>query len=110
MIKKKKQEHQKQATQQSTLVDLTESLKVRLCNYYQCNLFMKLKKVIVDFACSKKIGDIQTGKNKKEEYTSIRDNWKDIDWDLIQRMRFMNADAEIDPADGYELKKDDHDE
>jgi len=25
-------------------------------------------------------------------------------------MRFMNADAEIDPADGYELKKDDHDE
>ena len=22
-------------------------------------------------------------------------------WDLIQRMRFMNADAEIDPEDSY---------
>ena len=40
-------------------------------------------------------------KNKKEEYTSIRDNWKDVDWDLIQRMRFMNADAEIDPEDSF---------
>ena len=50
---------------------------------------------------------MKSNKNKKEEYTSIRDKWRDIDWDLIQRMRFMNADAEIDPADGYELKKDD---
>jgi hypothetical protein len=24
-----------------------------------------------------------------------------INWDLIQRMRFMNADAEIDPEDSY---------
>lgn len=49
---------------------------------------------------------MKSNKNKKEEYTSIRDKWRDIDWDLIQRMRFMNADAEIDPEDGYELKKD----
>ena len=46
--------------------------------------------------------------NKTDEtYSSIRDDWKNVNWDLIQRMRFMNADAEIDPADGYELKKDD---
>jgi hypothetical protein len=45
--------------------------------------------------------------NKTDEtYSSIRDEWKNINWDLIQRMRFMNADAEIDPEDGYELKKD----
>lgn len=42
----------------------------------------------------------------KETYSSIRDEWKNVNWDLIQRMRFMNADAEIDPEDGYELKKD----
>ena len=24
-----------------------------------------------------------------------------LNWDLIQRMRFMNADAEIDPEDSY---------
>ena len=39
----------------------------------------------------------------------IRDEWKNVNWDLVQRMRFMNADAEIDPADGYELKKSDED-
>ena len=45
--------------------------------------------------------------NKTDEtYSSIRDEWKNINWDLIQRMRFMNVDAEIDPEDGYELKKD----
>ena len=45
--------------------------------------------------------------NKTDEtYSSIRDDWKNVNWDLIQRMRFMNADAEIDPEDGYELKKD----
>jgi hypothetical protein len=45
--------------------------------------------------------------NKTDEtYSSIRDEWKNVNWDLIQRMRFMNADAEIDPEDGYELKKD----
>jgi len=38
---------------------------------------------------------------KQDEYTSIQENWKDVNWDLIQRMRFMNADAEIDPEDGY---------
>lgn len=31
----------------------------------------------------------------------IRDEWKNVNWDLVQRMRFMNADAEIDPEDGY---------
>lgn len=45
--------------------------------------------------------------NKTDEtYSSIKDEWKNVNWDLIQRMRFMNADAEIDPEDGYELKKD----
>lgn len=45
--------------------------------------------------------------NKTDEtYSSIRDEWKNVNWDLIQRMRFMNADAEIDPEDGYELKRD----
>jgi hypothetical protein len=45
--------------------------------------------------------------NKTDEtYSSIRDEWKNVNWDLIQRMRFMNVDAEIDPEDGYELKKD----
>jgi len=45
--------------------------------------------------------------NKTDEtYSSIRNEWKNVNWDLIQRMRFMNADAEIDPEDGYELKKD----
>lgn len=38
---------------------------------------------------------------KQDEYTSIQENWKDVNWDLIQRMRFMNADAEIDPEDSY---------
>ena len=31
----------------------------------------------------------------------IASEWKDVNWDLIQRMRFMNADAEIDPEDSY---------
>ena len=38
---------------------------------------------------------------KKEEYISIQENWKEVNWDLVQRMRFMNADAEIDPEDSY---------
>jgi|TARA_B100001094_G_scaffold276241_1_gene284331 hypothetical protein len=41
--------------------------------------------------------------------SDIRSKWKPsegIDWDLIQRMRFMNADAEIDPEDGYQYRKD----
>jgi len=45
-------------------------------------------------------------KSDKEEYVSTQENWKEVNWDLVQRMRFMNADAEIDPEDGYELKKD----
>ena len=28
-----------------------------------------------------------------------------INWDAIQRMRFMNADAEIDPEDSYSKGK-----
>jgi hypothetical protein len=48
------------------------------------------------------MGGIENMQNKKQdEYTSIQENWKDVNWDLIQRMRFMNADAEIDPEDGY---------
>ena len=46
--------------------------------------------------------EIENMKNKKQdEYISIQENWKDVNWDLIQRMRFMNADAEIDPEDSY---------
>jgi hypothetical protein len=36
--------------------------------------------------------------------SDIRSEWrpsKGINWDLIQRMRFMNADAEIDPEDTF---------
>ena len=38
------------------------------------------------------------------DMSSIAEEWKPsrgINWDLIQRMRFMNADAEIDPEDSY---------
>jgi len=48
-------------------------------------------------------------KSDKEEYVPIREVWKPsdgINWDAIQRMRFMNADAEIDPEDGYQFRKD----
>ncbi len=45
---------------------------------------------------------------KKQEDTAyhrpaVSELWKtdSINWDLIQRMRFMNADAEIDPEDSY---------
>tara|TARA_R110002074_G_scaffold153322_1_gene308377 strand:+ start:488 stop:634 length:147 start_codon:yes stop_codon:yes gene_type:complete len=37
----------------------------------------------------------------------IREKWKPSDgvnWDAIQRRRFMNADAEIDPNDSYSKK------
>ena len=64
------------------------------------------------------IGSYKHMKSDKEEFTSsmtdiddISSKWKPsegINWDLIQRMRFMNADAEIDPEDTYseEAKKD----
>lgn len=49
--------------------------------------------------------------NKTEENRpSIRETWKPsdgINWDAIQCMRFMNADAEIDPEDRYSENKDD---
>ena len=52
------------------------------------------------------MGGIENMQNKKQdEYTSIQENWKDVNWDLIQRMRFMNADAEIDPEDSYSKGK-----
>ena len=43
---------------------------------------------------------------KKFDMTDIGDiasEWKTdtVNWDLIQRMRFMNADSEIDPEDSY---------
>ena len=53
--------------------------------------------------------------NKTEENRpSIRETWKPsdgINWDTIQRMRFMNADAEIDPEDSYsrQWKKESND-
>ena len=31
----------------------------------------------------------------------IASEWKDVNWDLVQRMRFMNADSEITPEDSY---------
>jgi hypothetical protein len=40
-------------------------------------------------------------KSYKEEYVSTQENWKEVNWDLVHRMRFMNADAEIDPEDSY---------
>ena len=42
--------------------------------------------------------------NKEFDMTDIDDiagEWKDVNWDLVQRMRFMNADAEIDPEDKF---------
>ena len=42
--------------------------------------------------------------NKEFNMTDIGDiasEWKNVNWDLIQRMRLMNADAEIDPEDSY---------
>lgn len=39
--------------------------------------------------------------------SDIARTWKPsdgINWDAIQRMRFMNADAEIDPEDSYSRK------
>jgi len=49
-------------------------------------------------------------KNNKEfnrtDIGDIASEWKNVNWDLIQRMRFMNADAEIDPEDGYQFRKD----
>jgi len=40
--------------------------------------------------------------------STISSTWKPssgINWDAIQRMRFMNADAEIDPEDSYSKGK-----
>ena len=39
--------------------------------------------------------------------SDIASTWKPsdgINWDAIQRRRFMNADAEIDPEDSYSRK------
>ena len=38
---------------------------------------------------------------EKEVDTSNAYSVMMYNWDLIQRMRFMNADAEIDPEDSY---------
>jgi len=46
--------------------------------------------------------------NEKEfnmtDIGDIASEWKSVNWDLIQRMRFMNADAEIDPEDTFSPK------
>ena len=51
--------------------------------------------------------------DKKEEFISsmtdiddISSKWRtdEINWDRIQRIRFANADAEIDPEDSYSRK------
>ena len=56
------------------------------------------------FVCLEKIGGKSMTDKKesdKSDIGSIRDEWKNVNWDLVQRMRFMNADAEIDPEDSY---------
>jgi len=45
-------------------------------------------------------------KKEKDQSEPEKDNTNaydvmSINWDLIQRMRFLNADAEIDPEDSY---------
>jgi hypothetical protein len=50
--------------------------------------------------CNKEGGE-GMAKVEKEKYVSIGERWREVDWDLIQRMRFMNADAEIDPEDSF---------
>ena len=56
---------------------------------------------------SGKHGGLLMAKKKQEDMADHRpavgELWKtdSINWDLIQRMRFMNADAEIDPEDSY---------
>jgi|TARA_R110000868_G_C10515534_1_gene732564 hypothetical protein len=49
--------------------------------------------------------DILKGPNKTLPH--LEDDWKHINWDIIQRMRFMNADAEIPPEDSITFKKRD---
>ena len=48
--------------------------------------------------------------NNKEEFnlsdlSDIASEWRGVNWDKIQRMRFANIDCEIDPEDGYEFNK-----
>jgi hypothetical protein len=46
-------------------------------------------------------------KDTTDSIEDFRSEWrpsKGINWDLIQRMRFMNADAEIDPEDTFSPK------
>lgn len=68
---------------------------------------MKQQKAIGVSACSGKHGGLLMAKKKQEDMADHRpavgELWKtdSINWDLIQRMRFMNADAEIDPEDSY---------
>ena len=59
------------------------------------------------------IGSYEHMKSDKEITTSMTDlddiesKWKPsegVNWDAIQRRRFMNADAEIDPEDSYSRK------
>ena len=46
---------------------------------------------------------IKTLVKKKEKV--ITPDWMDVDWDLIQRMRFVNADQEIAPPKDKFTKK-----
>jgi|TARA_R110002050_G_scaffold96524_2_gene200703 hypothetical protein len=41
----------------------------------------------------------------KKKQKVITPDWKDVDWDLIQRMRFVNADQEIVPPKDKFTKK-----
>ena len=52
---------------------------------------------------------MKSDKNIKQTLSDheINEAWKPsegINWDAIQRRRFMNADAEIDPEDNYSKK------
>jgi|TARA_R110002153_G_scaffold31173_1_gene95150 hypothetical protein len=46
--------------------------------------------------------------DKKEfdmtDIDNVASQWKDVSWDKIQRMRFVNADQEIAPDDSYTKK------
>jgi hypothetical protein len=55
-------------------------------------------------------------KNKQADISDvggIREAWKPsegVNWDIIQRMRFMNADSEIAPDDTFTATAREHNE
>ena len=47
---------------------------------------------------------IKTLVKKKGKIHVVIPDWAKIDWDLIQRKRFMNWDAEVAPKDKFTKK------